>query len=264
MLFLSNKTFAQAITLELIPAYYDIYNISYFGAQDGYIDLNVTGGIPPYNYRWSNAETSEDIWELAAGYYHVTVWDNFGNQATAEITLTEPKSDAAPMAPCTVTGTPGWSGYNTPPLLWTCPWINVEIGSYSIPPSGMKFSVYGNSYLNGTVYIGINPTNVSLTNGSTPYKLLVGGKIGAREVIVSSLTPWPDYVFAKGYKVKSLNEISNYISLNKHLPDMPSSIDIEANGQSLGEIQKMQQQKIEELFLYVIQLQKRITELENE
>ena len=45
---------------------------------------------------------------------------------------------------------------------------------------------------------------------------------------------------------------------------MPSSIDIEANGQSLGEIQKMQQQKIEELFLYVIQLQKRITELENE
>lgn len=42
----------------------------------GSIDLKVSGGNAPYAYNWSNAETTEDIDSLAAGWYKVTVTDN--------------------------------------------------------------------------------------------------------------------------------------------------------------------------------------------
>ncbi len=162
---------------------------------------------------------------------------------------------AAPCAGPTVV--PDWSGFTTAPLLFTCPDIGVSIGSYS-PLPGIKFSVYGNSYISGRVGIGSDPT----INNASSYKLIVGGKIAAREVVVSSLTPWPDYVFSKEYPLTSLNDVSDFISTNHHLPGIPPADEIKENGQSLGELQILQQMKIEELYLYIIQLENRINTLE--
>lgn len=85
---------ANAQTLQLTPSSFNGYNISCFGFQDGSIDLTITGGTPPYTIEWSNAATSEDIADLAAGLYIVEVDD--ANPATepvqAEITLTEPEA----------------------------------------------------------------------------------------------------------------------------------------------------------------------------
>ena len=44
---------------------------------------------------------------------------------------------------------------------------------------------------------------------------------------------------------------------------MPSAQKIQQKGAELGHITTLQQEKIEELFLYMIELEKRITELEN-
>ena len=66
-------------------------NISCFGVQDGSISATATGGTPPYTYEWSNQETGQTITGLAAGYYRITVKDDFGALGYAEVTLTEPE-----------------------------------------------------------------------------------------------------------------------------------------------------------------------------
>ncbi len=43
------------------------------GEANGSIDLSVTGGVTPYTYAWSNGATTQDISNLLAGSYMVTV-----------------------------------------------------------------------------------------------------------------------------------------------------------------------------------------------
>jgi len=78
------------------------------------------------------------------------------------------------------------------------------------------------------------------------------------------LQPWPDYVFEKGYELKPLTEVENFINTEKHLPGVSSAKTIAENGLNLGEMQKMQMEKIEELYLHLIALEKRVKQLEEE
>ncbi|HHH52405.1 MAG TPA: hypothetical protein ENK91_01995, partial [Bacteroidetes bacterium] len=68
-------------------------NVSCNGYSDGSIDLTVTGGAIgefAYSYQWSNDETTEDIYDLAAGTYSVTVTDNNGCEKYLSVEITQP------------------------------------------------------------------------------------------------------------------------------------------------------------------------------
>ena len=107
---------------------------------------------------------------------------------------------------------------------------------------------------NGNVGIGTsNPGN---------YLLAVKGIVHAQEVDVD-MNNWSDYVFEKSFKLKTLNEVESYINLNKHLPDVPSAKDVKDNGIKLGEMDAKLLQKVEELTLYVIELQKQVNDLKS-
>src|SRR5690606_2198206 len=49
---------------------------------NGSIVLNVTGGLPPYDFLWTTAEFTKDISNLAAGEYTVAVYDESGCEVT--------------------------------------------------------------------------------------------------------------------------------------------------------------------------------------
>ncbi|SUJ02450.1 Uncharacterised protein [Sphingobacterium spiritivorum] len=104
---------------------------------------------------------------------------------------------------------------------------------------------------NGNVGIGI----------TTPQdKLAVNGNIRAREIKVET-NNWPDYVFEEEYKLTPLAEVETFIKANKHLPDVPSAKEIEEEGLSVGEMNKLMMRKIEELTLYLIEKDKEIQRL---
>ncbi len=110
----------------------------------------------------------------------------------------------------------------------------------------------------------INPDgNVAIGLNSIPdpnFKLTVCGAMHAKRVVVS--LGWCDFVFAKDYKLRTLEETEKYINVNGHLPEIPSAKEVETNGGDLGELVRLQMQKIEELTLYLIEQNKKIELLE--
>jgi hypothetical protein len=60
------------------------------GAQNGYIDITVMGGVGEYTYNWSNAATSHQISNLNAGVYAVVITDAMGCSETESFEITEP------------------------------------------------------------------------------------------------------------------------------------------------------------------------------
>jgi gliding motility-associated-like protein len=67
-----------------------VTNVSCFGGVNGGIDITVTGGTQPYNYIWSNGATSEDLTDILAGEYTVTVTDNQNCLQSENYSVSEP------------------------------------------------------------------------------------------------------------------------------------------------------------------------------
>jgi len=76
---------AEPIVLTLVPTAVSVYK-----GSDGSIDLEVSGGTIPYSFVWSNGETSEDIGNLEAGSYSVTVTDGNSQKKTASTIVSPP------------------------------------------------------------------------------------------------------------------------------------------------------------------------------
>jgi len=114
---------------------------------------------------------------------------------------------------------------------------------------------------NGKVSIGTDDTP-DFASSSQNYLFYVNGGILSKEVKVR--TDWVDYVFEKDYSLLPLEKVENFINKNGHLPNTPSAEEIQNEGLELGKITTIQQEKIEELFLHLIEMEKRITELEKE
>jgi hypothetical protein len=72
-------------------------NVSVYEGNDGSVDLLINGGGGPYTYRWSNGASSEDLFDVSAGDYSVTVTDAIGQSATTTCSLDEPEKKIAPI-----------------------------------------------------------------------------------------------------------------------------------------------------------------------
>lgn len=96
------------------------------------------------------------------------------------------------------------------------------------------------------------------------YKLAVAGNVICTELKVKLQGNWPDYVFADGYQLKSLEEVEAHIQSNNHLPGIPAAAEIEKEGIAVGDMQKKMMEKIEELTLYLIDQNKRLNQIEQE
>ena len=114
-------------------------------------------------------------------------------------------------------------------------------------------NINGNSYLNGgNVGIGTtNPTDM----------LTVAGKIGAREIKVST-NAGADFVFEPDYKLTDLAALEKFVKTNKHLPEIPTAKEMVENGVNLGELNIKLLQKVEELTLHLIEKDKQMNTLQ--
>lgn len=96
------------------------------------------------------------------------------------------------------------------------------------------------------------------------YRMAVFGKILSEEVVVELRASWPDYVFKKEYKLLPLAELDKFVKKESHLPEVPSAEQVEQSGIELAKLNTVLLKKVEELTLYVIELNKQVEELKKQ
>jgi hypothetical protein len=139
---------------------------------------------------------------------------------------------------------------------------NLRLGTISGNSVG-KFIVRTNGgdrmFVDGSGNVSIGTPDVA-----AGYRLNVLGKIISEEIRVELKSAWPDYVFSNKYQLTPLSEVEAFIQKENHLPNIPSAEEVEKNGLHLGSMQTKMMEKIEELTLYIIEINKRIEALEKE
>jgi len=116
--------------------------------------------------------------------------------------------------------------------------------------------------------LALNARGGNVTIGTTSpqqgYKLSVNGGIICEEIKVILDVPASDFVFETDYPLMSLEDLELFVKTNKHLPEVPSAAEFAENGYSVGQMDDLLLRKVEELSLYVIELQKQILELQSQ
>ncbi|HPM40084.1 MAG TPA: gliding motility-associated C-terminal domain-containing protein, partial [Bacteroidales bacterium] len=94
-------TSTASITINVIQSPVVDYSTtqSHCGQSDGNIMTNVTGGIPPYIYQWSNGANTSNLNNISAGNYTLTVSDSNGCSSYISIILSDAPMPQANFAP---------------------------------------------------------------------------------------------------------------------------------------------------------------------
>ena len=121
-------------------------------------------------------------------------------------------------------------------------------------------------HFDGKVGIGNTSPSDMLTVGSsvTGGDVRVYGTVEVKELHIDPTGVWADHVFAADYQLRSLSEVEEFINENNHLPEVPSANKVATHGYNQTEINATLLQKIEELTLYMIQLEKKNAALTSE
>lgn len=151
---------------------------------------------------------------------------------------------------------------------WTKIGFNTSHGSIESSARLQLNTESGEDVLIGGPFYAMHNTYLAVTDGQVGigttdpgnYKLAVEGNICARKVRVTEAPFWSDFVFESDYQLMSLEEVEAFIEQNGHLPGVPSAEEVESDGVDLLEMNAILLQKIEELTLYIIELEKKIND----
>lgn len=111
--------------------------------------------------------------------------------------------------------------------------------------------------------VSVSKRNTASANG---YGLLVKGGIITEKIKVALMDSgdWADYVFEEDYERMSLEDVEEFVKTHKHLPKVPSAEQMAKEGMDVHQTSKMFMEKIEELTLYMIDLNKEVKALKAE
>jgi len=192
----------------------------------------------PLGYVWFGGSNAVGTTANSGAYILATSTENWSTSAagTKLEFFTAPNGTVTPLSRLTI----DQDGSTTVSSLKTTG--NATIGTTT---SSKALTVYGT--------VGIGTTNVATL---AAYKLAVNGAVVATAMDINGTVPASDYVFEKEYKLRTLSETEAYVNEHKHLPEVPSALEFKTNGYSVGKMDDILLRKVEELTLYLIEMQK--------
>lgn len=145
-----------------------------------------------------------------------------------------------------------------------------EIITNTNKPLYINYSNNGDvNFDNGTLIVDASANKVAIGNVDTnpkDYQLFVEKGILTEQVkvAVKSTGEWSDYVFEEDYNLMTIEELENYVSKNKHLPNVPSAEEVVKNGIDMAQMDAKLLEKIEEAYLYIIELKQEVEQLKTQ
>ena len=145
-------------------------------------------------------------------------------------------------------------------------WRFIPVTGSAYPSPVVSFDQSGNGSFSGiliskgvtingaSIFYGGNVLIGKTTQTNTSYVLDVGGNVRANQVVVN--TTGADFVFDPIYHLSPLDSLDAFVRENHHLPGVPCAQKMQTDGINVGDNQTLLLQKMEELTLYMIQLEK--------
>ena len=191
--------------------------IGCFNANTGSIDLGVVGGTPAYTYLWSNAATTQDLQNLSAGIYALTLSDALGCTDTISVVITQPIAPLALNASINnvtcfgqnngaidITTTGGTPAYN---FLWsnaatTEDLQNISGGQYTITAADVNGCL-------ASLIVNVSAPNsaIAATPSQTPVSCF-GYNNGIMSVVVGGGSAPYDYLWSNGQTTPTINGLT--------------------------------------------------------
>lgn len=193
-------------------------DINCLGNVIGSVDLSVSGGTSPYTYIWSNGSTQQDITNLTAATYQVTVTDGNGCTAATSATVTQPAgalsvSSAITAVKCFGNNTGAidiTASAGTPPYSYawsngatTADLTSLTAGSYTLTITDANGCV-----LNNTLFV-TQPTAALSTTAVSDAAKCFGDNTGAITLTVNGGTSTYNYVWSNGATTKDLSSVTS-------------------------------------------------------
>lgn len=256
----------------------NLFGVSRFHDQVRLINLNDTSGQNQDGFMMLSGNglvkriDVEEVDSVSQGQNILVLDENGipkGIAPDAFLNINEPclQLDFAPVGAPPSSPTPIWA--NKPGVLWTGDPCPAKVGIGTNDPHA-RLDVRGVTQTS-KLYIKSGlpdhaPNHPQFAimeieaHNEDIFQVYTNGLVRAREIKVNQ-NVWPDYVFEDSYRLLDLYETEKFIKKNNRLPGLPSAEEVEKEGVALGEMNKVLLEKVEELTLHVIELQKQIDEL---
>jgi hypothetical protein len=190
-------------------------NISCFGGNNGFISITVTAGITPYTFLWNNNSTSEDINNITAGTYTVTVTDLVGASVTASTVLTQPAalSTSAVITNANCSGCPNGAidlsvngGISPYSYLWSNTAVTQDL--VNIVPGTYKVTVTDSNNCTATVSYNVSVFyQLQATVGKTDVSCNGGSNGSINLTLINGTAPF-SYQWSNGATTEDINNLT--------------------------------------------------------
>lgn len=268
--FVKNGTNVQGAIQIILPVFYSYTMLKFRVEVFNYVtDESFTATIAGYNYggnnRWYNC--SAQILTTSFNNAHNVYFGDDGTNTMIWIGEPNSKWKYLKVRITEVQAAHGNYSANT----WDSGWkIDLATNSFSSKvnrtventlPIASGSSIWQRN--NDDIYYPNANGQVGIGTNSPTAELTVNGDIHAKEIRVYTAAG-ADFVFDKDYDLLELDELEKFVTTNQHLPDIPSEKKMIEDGLHLGQMDIRLLQKVEELTLYLIEMNKKLEKVETE
>jgi len=201
----------------------NVTDVICFGESNGSIDVFVSGGLSPFTYLWNTGATTQDVANLSAGVYSVSITDAQGQVQTANYTVLEPSainisynavSTSAPgnsdgaIYTTTNGGVPPYTYYWVSPYATTQNLMNIAAGTYTFYAIDVN-----NCFATANITVQDGVITPIIANETITDVSCAGNNDGAIDVTVSGGVPPFSFSWSNGAVTEDLSNLTggNYM-----------------------------------------------------